>query len=845
VIALLESALKEGVFLMLPNLQPDPTQPLVDVQQTTLSYDLLGRYVCNTRDEVINNGGLPFDAVVIGSGMFGGYCAEKIYRFGESLGLRVLVLDAGAFLVPTHLQNLPHITLFAPPGAIVRNNIEDPGPRNTVWGYPWHSNAAFPGLAYCIGGRSVFWGGWSPRLTADDLKQKQWQGALNTYLTTGALRTVYEQIEDEIGVTQPANYMQTGFGTAISNAFTSAVSTIDTTAISAGQPPLGLKVENAPLAVQGTPPQGALFSFDKYSTANLLIDAIREDSTRQWTFNDNSRRRLMVLPRAHVVKLHTDGTSAVKRIEMYINNQQQFLSVGQELAANCKIVLAAGTIESTHLALTSFPAKGMGANLMAHLRSNTTVRIKRSVFGLPAKQTTLETTALLVRGSANISGKRRQFHLQVTVAPSPTPDTESNLFTAIPDIDHLQQLQASQDPEWVVIIFRGIGEMIGDQNVADPAGFSNPNTSWINLTTNADQIETFGKGTPQEQGFQRAWVNLVKTTDDDTFWKAMDDAATTLAKQLAGGNADNIQYFYDGSWQKKEPPPSTNNLPNNPNNKVRDPLGSTHHEAGTLWMGSDPKDSVTDLNGRFHGIDNVYVAGPALFPTLGSANPSLTALALARKTADAIVQALTPAPDTINFKPLFTGSLQGWQMAGSGGFRVIPDVTGAILESTGGFGLLWYTREEFGDFVLTLEWRVFAKDDNSGVFIRFPALNSSSPQTDWQLAVARGYEIQIDDTGYNPDTNKQGDPTHKTGAIYSFAAPSADAAVTPGSGQWNTYEIQAQGDKINVTLNGQHIITDFTVDSIRPLRGHIGVQNHSTAQKTSRVQFRNIRIQSR
>ena len=48
-----------------------------------------------------------FDAIVIGAGMFGGYFAEKLYRLGAGNALRILVLDAGAFLFPTHIQNLP------------------------------------------------------------------------------------------------------------------------------------------------------------------------------------------------------------------------------------------------------------------------------------------------------------------------------------------------------------------------------------------------------------------------------------------------------------------------------------------------------------------------------------------------------------------------------------------------------------------------------------------------------------------------------------------------------------------------------------------------------------------
>ena len=80
----------------------ETNQP-VAVQETTFSVDVMGRFICNTWDEAVNNGGVAFDAVVIGAGMFGAYCAEKIYRHAN---LRVLVLEAGSFLVSEHVQNL-------------------------------------------------------------------------------------------------------------------------------------------------------------------------------------------------------------------------------------------------------------------------------------------------------------------------------------------------------------------------------------------------------------------------------------------------------------------------------------------------------------------------------------------------------------------------------------------------------------------------------------------------------------------------------------------------------------------------------------------------------------------
>src|SRR4051812_10274157 len=153
---------------MLSYLRPDSRVPVL-LQDTEFTKDVLGRYVCSTFDEAIHNGGRPFDVVVIGAGMFGAYLAEKIYRQSVDEGLRILVLDAGSFLLPTHSQNLPHLGLNAPGAALVTRNDQDPGPRVGVWGIPWHSNEAFTGLAYCPAGRSIFWGGWSPRHTAADL----------------------------------------------------------------------------------------------------------------------------------------------------------------------------------------------------------------------------------------------------------------------------------------------------------------------------------------------------------------------------------------------------------------------------------------------------------------------------------------------------------------------------------------------------------------------------------------------------------------------------------------------------------------------------------------------------
>lgn len=86
-------------------------------------------------------------------------------------------------------------------------------------------------------------------------------------------------------------------------------------------------VEEAPLAVQGASPASGLFSFDKYSSAPILVDAIREAAG-----SPDSTRRLFLVPRAHVIRLNSSG-GFVNSIEVDIAGQRKLLPV----APNCAV----------------------------------------------------------------------------------------------------------------------------------------------------------------------------------------------------------------------------------------------------------------------------------------------------------------------------------------------------------------------------------------------------------------------------------------------------------------------------------------------------------------------------
>lgn len=71
------------------------------------------------------------------------------------------------------------------------------------------------------------------------------------------------------------------------------------------------------------------------------------------------------------------------------------------------------------------------------------------------------------------------------------------------------------------------------------------------------------------------------------------------------------------------------------------------HMMGSARMGEDAAISVTNKWGRTHDVPNLYIGGGSLFPTGSSVNPTLTILALAWRTAEAIVRDLAiPAEAT-------------------------------------------------------------------------------------------------------------------------------------------------------------------------------------------------------
>lgn len=804
-------------------------------QDTDFSLDILGRYTCNGLDEAQRsadkdafrpNGApqtdaQPFNAIVIGGGSFGAIVAQHLLYVDETNNYRILVLDGGRLSLPEHYQNLP----------LQRRPTE-------MWGVPWDHNVegGFPGLAYTLGGRSLFFGGWSPRLLDEEMPAPAWPPAV-----VGELKqTYFAQAARQIGTDSTNDFIDGPLHQALRQVLGTGIGASKVRhAIPLAQLPLHLanvgpnpsnllKLE-APLAVHGRPPLPGFFPINKFSSVPLLIEASRVAQKRSG--GDDVKKRLMVVPDVQVRRLVTaerNGKTVVTGVLVKQFGQEQTIPVPDDGV----VIIALGTIESTRLALISFPnipnSGLMGKNLLSHLRSNLTIRIPRNALPGVLPQA-LQSSALFVKGKVQHAPNDFSFfHLQITASglDKPSTDSEAELFKKVPEVELIDALRQSNDDN-VVITIRGIGGM-------DP---HNPQ-SGIRLSGN------------MTDNLPRAFVEIKPTARDIALWDAMDEAADDVARVFANGKPYEVFEPPQGPAKKIHKLQSTDA----PSSKLpfqvrRDKLGTTHHESGGLWMGTDPNSSVTDINSRFHGVENAYVAGPALFPTIGSPNPMLTGTAFAQRLGDHLKKP-KPQPSS-GFQLLFDGaSTAAWKMStiknqpgrdDPGHFHVVK----AGLESAPGTDLgLFYRSIDFDDFILRLEWLTWRQDDNSGIFLRFPDPVSVDFDNTAYVAVHKGYEVQIDalQRGASPPGQTVDTKFRGTGAIYNEPSQNLDESVVAhGPGQWNRFEIRVKGNLFTVLLNGVQR-TAFT--STDPNRGKaeagsrfVGLQTH-----TGRVLFRNIEI---
>ena len=176
---------------------------------------------------------------------------------------------------------------------------------------------------------------------------------------------------------------------------------------------------------------------------------------------------------------------------------------------------------------------------------------------------------------------------------------------------------------------------------------------------------------------------------------------------------------------------------------------------------------------------------------------------------------------------LFDGkTLNGWTRTGKAEWGVKD---GAIALRSDDNGNL-FTNDTYDNFQLKLEFRT-TPDVNSGVYLRY---TPAQPNAKKEGGGMPGYEVQIreNDKRALKDSAAGFDTGSLVGALKADQADILD-------GQWNRFDITAQGDHFVIVFNGKTILDGH--DS-KHASGKIGLQWATHAVTGKGIEFRNIKV---
>ena len=512
------------------------------------------------------------DIVIVGGGAVGAAVLDRLMRRKESEGLRVLVLEKGSFLLPEHVQNLHPRYQRLMKDAVAR---------------PWRraDGTTFdlaPQIPY-LGGRAQFWSTWIPRPTAAQMPD--WPKSV-----TESLEHYWDSADEFLGAVHPRDMGEqfTVFQPRLRERLTAKLGAI-------GHFPAGIQAPDfeVPLASRATT---SSLGYRKFSPVPVLIELA-----------ESFPGQVDIVTGCEVLEIR-HGTPAAGAAGPVCRATEISTSQGVlRLGPRTDLVLANGIVEPTGLLLDSFAdvlPSFAGTNLGGHVASWFSARVPRAAWpGLEGKG--LQVACMYLRGRVEDGGAQgaRDFHIHLMGASNPSPGTAvPDLYRLIPDSFDQEFLQQLSDRDHIGFLVHCLGEW--------RSGRKDVHGSRVYV----DRGDTVLALKPGETDLK------LRTTMDQ-------QAQQVVQKILAGGlTASQIEYWHPGedgrpgAWKPRIPP-----------GRLKDALV---HESGTLWMGDSPADSVTTTDCRLHQVANVYVGGAATFPTSGSWNPTLAAVAMAQRLAD-------------------------------------------------------------------------------------------------------------------------------------------------------------------------------------------------------------------
>jgi hypothetical protein len=183
------------------------------------------------------------------------------------------------------------------------------------------------------------------------------------------------------------------------------------------------------------------------------------------------------------------------------------------------------------------------------------------------------------------------------------------------------------------------------------------------------------------------------------------------------------------------------------------------------------------------------------------------------------------------FQPLFDGkTLNGWE--GNFKFFRVEDgaiVAGSLKEPIPNNEFLC-TEAEYGDFELRFEAKLIGEGNNAGVQFRSQRIPNHHEVSGYQCDAGAAFDRPIWGALYDESRRNK----------MLAEAPREELVNWIKAEDWNDLRVIAQGDRIQIFLNGHQTVDYREEDRDIPRTGIIGLQIHSGPP--TEAWYRNIRI---
>ncbi|MCC9601940.1 GMC oxidoreductase [Stieleria sp. JC731] len=521
-----------------------------------------------------------FDYIVVGSGMGGGIVSDDLAD--RNKGKRILTVDSGSFIYPTHVYNISRI----PNNSLAPHFGVDNFRQNET---PQHFIGGKPQLAF--GGRSIFWSGLIPEV--QDWELEFFPDNVRRDLSAGYLKLAGERMNESISLGDKANQIVEHFRRSSLNEDFHIVET-----------PRAL---HQPYLNQDGTPKDKYFvePTGVFNTAELLINQV--GLTHPQVNLDGAGLFIKLNSFVEAINSVPHGWYEVKTTNTVTGEQRSFYSP--------KVVIAAGSTESPKLINRS--------SVYGELPSNVRGLVG---FGLTDHPVTGESQAYVKSFGTDQKPISRYDHAKIIFYSRGKLDGNGHVkypFNIEMNVNHeywhLRNNDPSADPipddtsQSRVDIKFSFANCLDDQNGIHSHA-NDGYTPHISFKRFSQLDDLLNSRFPAVAGWQKnhaEFMNLLNHTRNRVFSEFND--VQFITAQYGGFSGEQWPF----GW------------------------GTVHHACGTLRMPWKPDrqsdfeyQSVVDENLKVNGTAGMYVCDMSVLPLSTAANPVRTLAGLALRLSN-------------------------------------------------------------------------------------------------------------------------------------------------------------------------------------------------------------------